>query len=138
MSARDLFHNAVRIALAKQEWQITHDPLELAIDEVSVKIDLGAERLIGAQRGNEKIAVEIKSFSSPSAVSDFHTALGQCLDYQIMLEENEPERILFLAIPIDTYETFFQTRFVRLVLERYPLKRFTYDPIYQEILQWIN
>jgi XisH protein len=55
-----------------------------------------------------------------------------------MLEEDEPERLLFLAVPIDVYETFFQTRFSRMVLARYPLKLITYEPNSQEILQWIG
>ncbi len=82
MSTRDIFHYAVRRALEKEQWTITDDPLELELEEVTVKIDLGAERLIAAERENEKIAVEIKSFISPSAVSDFHKALGQFLNYR--------------------------------------------------------
>lgn len=57
-----------------------------------VKIDLAAERLIAAERKGKKIAVEIKSSAGDSAISEFHTALGQCLDYQIMLEVEEPGR----------------------------------------------
>ena len=100
MSARDLFHEAVKRGLQKEHWVITDDPLEMELDEVTLKIDLGAERLIAAERGNEKIAVEVKSFASNSAVSEFHTALGQFLNYQIMLEENESDRQLFLAVPL--------------------------------------
>jgi XisH protein len=136
VSTRDIFHYAVRRALEKEQWTITHDPLELELEEVTVKIDLGAERLIAAERGNEKIAVEIKSFISPSAVSDFHTALGQFLNYQVMLEVNQPERQLYLAVPVEAYETFFQTRFTQLVLQRYSLKLVVYDSLLEEIVQW--
>ena len=76
MSRRDLFHEAVKQGLIKQQWIVTEDPLELEWDEIKVKVDLGAERLIAAERGEEKIAVEIKSFITPSAISDFHTAVG--------------------------------------------------------------
>ncbi len=58
-----------------------------------------------------KIAVEIKSFISPSPIRDFRTALGQFLNYRIMLEAKEPERQLYLAVPLETYNTFFQSRF---------------------------
>lgn len=138
MSNRDLFHFAVKRALQKQGWSITDDPLILEIEEILVKIDLAAERLIGAERDGEKIAVEIKSFAGDSAISEFHTALGQCLDYQIMLEENEPDRILYLAVPADAYQTFFQTRFAQIVLERYPLNLLIYEPVLEEILEWRN
>jgi CRISPR/Cas system-associated exonuclease Cas4 (RecB family) len=67
MAAKDLFHEAVRRGLEKDQWTITDDPLELEWEEVKVKIDLAAERLIAAERGGEKIAVEIKTFIGTSA-----------------------------------------------------------------------
>ncbi|NJM71747.1 MAG: hypothetical protein HC862_16955 [Scytonema sp. RU_4_4] len=35
------------------------------------------------------------------------TALGQFLKYQLALEEEQPERLLYLAVPLDTYRSFF-------------------------------
>ncbi len=136
MSARDLFHDAVRKGLEKEGWLITRDPLELEWEDVKVKIDIAAEKLISAERGEKKIAVEIKSFISTSAISDFHTALGQFLNYRIMLEVQDPIRQLYLAVPLETYEVFFQTRFVITVLERYQLQLIVYDPIIEEIVKW--
>lgn len=108
------------------------------MDEVTLKIDLGAERLIAAERGGEKIAVEVKSFASPSAVSEFHTALGQFLNYLIMLEENEPDRQLYLAVPLETYETFFQSRLAQIAVRRHQISLIVYDSILEEIWQWIS
>lgn len=136
--AKDLFHEAVKRGLKKDQWIITDDPLELELEEVTVKIDLGAERLIAAERGEEKIAVEIKSFISTSAISDFHTALGQFLNYRIMLEVNEPERLLYLAVPLEAYQTFFQSRLAQMAIQRHQLKLIVYEPITEEIVQWIN
>jgi hypothetical protein len=138
MTAKDLFHSAVRHGLKKDQWTITHDPLELAWEEVKVKIDLAAERLIAAERSEEKIAVEIKSFIGTSAISDFHTALGQFLNYRIMLEVNEPDRLLYLAIPLETYENFFQSQFAQMTINRYQLKLMVYDPMTEEIVQWLS
>lgn len=138
MSAKDLFHDVVRRGLEKEQWTISHDPLELEWEEVKVKIDLAAERLIAAKRGEEKIAVEIKSFIGTSAISDFHTALGQFLNYRVMLEVKEPDRKLYLAIPLETYETFFQSQLAQIVKEKYQLKLIVYEPLAEEIVQWIN
>ena len=66
--AKDLFHDAIRNALIKDGWQVTEDPLFLKIGGVELYIDLGAEKLIAAERNNEKIAVEIKSFINPSSL----------------------------------------------------------------------
>lgn len=136
--AKDLFHDAVRRGLEKERWTVTDDPLELELEEITVKIDLGAERLIAAERGEEKIAVEIKSFIGTSAISDFHTALGQFLNYRIMLEVNEPDRLLYLAVPRETYQTFFQSRFAKIAIARHQLKLIVYEPISEEVIQWIN
>ncbi|GCL41297.1 XisH family protein [Anabaena sp. FACHB-1250] len=136
MSARDLFHQAVVNALLKEQWLITHDPLEIQLEETKLKIDLGAERLIAADKGEEKIAIEIKSFASNSPVSDFHTALGQFLNYQIILEETQSERELYLAVPNDTYISFFQTRLAKIAVEKYNIKIIVYDPIAEVIVKW--
>lgn len=138
MAAKDLFHEAVKRGLEKEQWLISRDPLELAWEEVKVKIDWAAERLLVAERAEEKIAVEIKSFISPSPISDFHTALGQFLNYKMMLEAVEPERDLYLAIPLEVYETFFQSRLVQTTINRYDLKLIVYNPIAEEIVQWIS
>jgi hypothetical protein len=72
MSAKDKFHNFVKIALQKDGWQITDDPLSISMGGVDMLIDLGAEHLLAAERQGEKIAVEIKSFLNTSAITDFH------------------------------------------------------------------
>jgi hypothetical protein len=38
--------------------------------------DIGAERRIAAEKGNTKIAVEIKVFAGPSAVHELEVAVG--------------------------------------------------------------
>ncbi|WP_338022548.1 element excision factor XisH family protein [Argonema antarcticum] len=96
--AKDVFHQQVKNALFKGGWNITHDPLTIRISEaVKLQIDLAAESTIAAERDTEKIAVEIKSFIGDSDISAFHTALGQYLNYCQALEEQEPERIVYLA-----------------------------------------
>ncbi|MCI0692578.1 XisH family protein [candidate division KSB1 bacterium] len=138
MPAKDLFHDTVRNALQKDGWTITHDPLFLRVGGVDVSIDLGAEKLIAAERDGEKIAVEVKSFTGPSAISEFHIALGQFLNYRHALKKKEPERILYLATPLEIYETFFTLQFVREIIEQYQLKLIVYDTSSEVIIQWLK
>ena len=57
MPARDIYHEAVKNALVKDGWTITHDPLRLRLRRGrNLFVDLGAERLLAAERGTEKIA----------------------------------------------------------------------------------
>jgi hypothetical protein len=85
MSAKDVYHNAVRSALIKECWTITHDPLTVEFEDVTLFVDLGTEQFIAAERGAEKIAVEIKSFIRESMVLEFHTAAGQFINYRLAL-----------------------------------------------------
>jgi hypothetical protein len=135
--AKDRFHDRVKTALIKDGWTITHDPFSLQISEaIKLQIDLGAENTLAAQRDRERIAVEIKSFISDSDVSEFHTALGQYLNYGQALEEKEPNHILYLAIPTETYYDFFQLRFIQKSLIRHAINLIIYNPNNEEIIEW--
>ncbi len=138
MSARDLFHDAVKAALQKDGWVITHDPLTIDLADGQLQIDLGAERLIAARKDEQQIAVEIKSFVAPSAISEFHTALGQYLNYRIALKVKEPERILYLGVSVEIYESFFFRQLPQLSLQEYQIKLVVFDPEREVIVKWIN
>jgi XisH protein len=135
--AKDRFHNVVRNALQKDGWKITSDPYEISIDDVDFEIDLAAEQILAAERENKKIAVEVKSFISPSNISDFHTALGQFLNYRDALENTESDRLLYLAVRSPVYESFFQRRFIIAAIKKYQLRLVIYDVQQEVIVQWL-
>jgi XisH protein len=138
MPAKDVFHQAMRHALEKDGWTITDDPLLVDVKEVKVFVDLGAERLIAAERENETIAVEVKSFVGGSTISEFHTALGQFINYRLFLKLSDPNRSLYLAVPSETYEEFFTGKIISQILKENNLKIIVYEPISEVIEQWIN
>jgi len=138
MAAKDRFHTVVRQALEKEQWVITDDPLRLDVGGTKFEIDLGAEQLLAAERGTEKIAIEIKTFLSDSPLTDYHAALGQFLNYRLALEISDPTRILYLAVPVGAYETFFKREFAQISVERYQINQIIYDPIKEVIVQWIS
>ncbi|AFY99292.1 XisH family protein [Calothrix sp. PCC 6303] len=136
--ARDLFHNIVRSALEKDGWMITDDPLSIRCGGVDIQIDLGLEKLLAAEKGTEKIAVEIKNFVSASKISEFHTALGQFINYRTALRTEDPERILYLAVPSLIYHDFFNLPFTQIVVSENNLKIIVYDIEKEEIIAWKN
>lgn len=138
MSAKDIFHNAVKVALQKDGWTITDDPLYLRLGDDQLRIDLAAERLIVAERDLEQIAVEVKSFLAPSAIAEFHTALGQFLNYRAVLHIQQPHRKLYLAVSVDIYRSFFRRDLPQLSIQTYQLKLIIFDPTAEVIVQWIN
>jgi XisH protein len=138
MSAKDATHTAVRHALEKDGWTITHDPYYLKVGGVELYIDLGAEEILAAERNGQKIAVEVKSFLGASSISEFHTALGQFINYQLALEDKEPDRVLYLAVPFNTYDEFFTLPFIQKVIERQHLNLLIYDDQEEVISTWIK
>ncbi|WP_068816737.1 XisH family protein [Phormidesmis priestleyi] len=137
MAAKDLFHEAVKIGLWKEQWIVT-DPFKLDVGGTKFEIDLGAERLLAAERAEEKIAVEIKTFLGDSPLTDYHAALGQFLNYRLALELKDPDRLLYLAIPIAVHESFFQREFAQISVERYQISRLIYNPDQEVIVKWIT
>jgi XisH protein len=137
--AKDKFHDNVREALQKEGWTITAEQMQIDIGVTYVEIDLIAEMLLAAERAGEKIAVEVKSFLGRSLLSEWHAALGQFLDYRDALEETEPDRMLFLALPAEAYkDKLFQGRFLQKRLEKEKVKLIVYDPVENVIVLWKN
>lgn len=139
MSAKDRFHDAVKIALEKDGWTITDDPLSIRISSrTKLYIDLGAEKIIAAQRDSEKIAVEVKSFLSASTMAEFHTAVGQYINYRYALTDFGYEQTLYLAVPFYIYDDFFTQPFVQSVIQRSQVNLLIYDDEKEEVVRWQN
>jgi hypothetical protein len=137
MPARDKFHNIVKSALQKDGWRITHDPLLIRIENITdMYIDLGAERIIAAEREGQIIAVEVKSFIGTSTISEFHTAVGQFINYRYALEEIDSERVLYLAVPLNTYNDFLNKPFIKTIIQRSQINLIVYDVETEEITRW--
>ncbi|MEH2022682.1 XisH family protein [Nostoc sp.] len=136
MPAKDIFHEAVKRGLEKEGWVITHDPLVVKFAKDKMSVDLGAEKILAAERGTEKIAVEIKSFLGDSELFEYHAALGQFLNYRLALRIREPERVLFLAVPVSTYRSLFSRDFAQTSVQEYQVKLIVYDPKVEVIVQW--
>lgn len=137
MPAKDFYHAAVKTALIKDQWTITHDPLTLKLGKKDFYVDLGASQLLAAEKVDRKIAVEIKSFIGRSDIDDLEKALGQYVLYQDILAELEPSRALYLAIPSRVAEDLFEEPIGRLLLKNRRLKLLSFDPKQEVIQQWI-
>lgn len=136
--ARDIIHEPVRKALEKAEWTITDDQYTMVYAEFTIYVDLAAERIIAAERGKEKIAVEIKSFRCRSAVQDVKDALGSYEMYQVFLAEIEPDRKLYLAIGMKAYYDIFRLEAVQLLIQHFAIPLIVVDIEGEEVVEWIE
>ena len=100
MPLKDFYHDTFVTALKKDGWTITYDPLTVSVGKTDLLIDLGAERILAAERSGERIAVEIKSFIKPSLVLDLKEALWQYIlsDGALLESPENKERWDFLFI----------------------------------------
>ena len=136
MPAKDIYHDAVKNALIKDNWTITHDPLHLRWGNDLLFVDLGAERLLRATKKDRKIAVEVKSFSSPSNIASLENALGQYILYQNIIEELEPDRMLYLAVHDEIFSTVFEESLGQMLIRKNHLKLIVFSRTEEVILKW--
>jgi XisH protein len=55
-----------------------------------------------------------------------------------VLNETQPERGLYLAVPKRAYEGIFAERFGQLILETIKIRLIVFDDQQQRILKWIS
>ncbi len=137
--ARDIYHYEVKEALIKDGWTITNDPLVLlGKNEGGLQTDLGAEKIITAEKGLTKIAVEVKSFVHPSIIHEFLEASGQYSGYLIAMKIKNSDRTLYLAMPSYVHEKLVHYEFVRELIAQHQIKLILYNPTNAEVESWIE
>lgn len=116
---------------------ITHDPFPLQIGKKRLSVDLGAERLISAEKNLQKIVVEIKSFVGQSDVKDLEQVLGQYILYRQILNETKIDRELYLAVSRLTFKSIFTIQLGEILLTNQIIKLIVFDDESEVIVQWI-
>lgn len=138
MPADDTIKSAVIAALKKEGWTITNDPLTLEFGDLYLFIDLGATRTIIAERDNEKIAVEIKSFPGKSKVAELQQAVGQYVVYRAILRRVEPDRKLYLAVSKDIHNRILVPISGQVVVSDEGIQLVVVDVTVEEIVLWVT
>ncbi len=138
MPVKDAIHDAVRNALIKDGWTITHDPFTITYEDATVFADLAAERAIAAEKAGRKIVVEIKSFVGQSPVHDFEVAPGQYQTYLPFMKAKGLEHKLYLAVTDIVYADVFHRKSIQLLVEWHRLPLIVVNPDAKEIVAWIN
>ncbi len=137
MPAKDIYHDTVKRALIKDGWTITHDPLRLQWGSKDMYVDLGAERLVAAEKAGRRIAVEVKSFIGPSEIEDLKDALGQFVLYRTVMAKTEPDRELYIAVRDAIYAELFEEPIGNLLVETEQIGLAVFDPEKEVIVKWI-
>lgn len=137
MPKRDIYHYAVKNALIKDGWIITHDPFVLSYGRKRLFADLGASRLISAEKKDCRIVVEIKSFLSDSDIYDLEQTIGQYVLYAKILAQEEKDRLLYVAVTQTTFEGIFSLELGELLLADQTIQLVVFDEKKEVIIQWL-
>lgn len=137
MPAKDRYHESVKNALTKDGWTITNDPLHLKYGNRDMYVDLGAERLVVAEKDEQKIAVEIKTFGSVSELTELEQTLGQYLTYRSVMTRIDPSRSLYLAVRDEVYADVFDEPIAKLLIEDYKVDIVVFKAEQEVIFKWI-
>lgn len=106
--------------------------------EIRLYVDLGADRLIVAERRTEKIAIEIKVFGSISPITELQKSVGQYLLYRSLLKKQEPDRRIFLAMSQDAYSSLLGQAEIADYITELEVNILVFDPEAEEIIQWLK
>ena len=112
----------------------------MPFDGTDLFVDIGAERLIGAERDGKRIAVEIKSFLKPSPIQDLKEAVGQYILYSDIMAESPANigRILYLAVREETHRVVFGKEQTQRLLRNRGIRLVVFDPDEEIIVEWKN
>jgi len=136
--ARDKIHYQVRQALEKEGWQITADPYYIPVGNLTLEVDLEAEKVFEAEKEGENILVEIKTFNRPSILNAFYEAYGQYDFYRDALTDNNIEKPIYLALSIVAYNRIKAIPFLMKRISQHQIKLIVVDIHTKSILQWID
>jgi hypothetical protein len=147
MPRRDSIHDLVRKALEADGWDITDDPYVISFGERFLFVDLGAveapatdvaaSRFLGARRGENQIAVEIKEFRAKSMMASLEQGIGQYVLYRLLLDKVDQDREFYMAVTDVVYDEVFGEPIGELVVNELPLKLLVIDSEREEVKEWI-
>ncbi|NJK82984.1 MAG: hypothetical protein HC912_03355 [Saprospiraceae bacterium] len=101
---RDKIHYSVKSALENDGWEIKKDPFLIKLKDVTVQVDLEAEKFFEVEKAGKRILVEIKSLEKTSILYEFYGAYGQYDFYRKWVNDHQSGHVLFMAISSIVYE----------------------------------
>ena len=92
--------------------------------------------MLAAERGPTRIAAEIKTFTGLSILTDLQQAIGQYVLYRTWMRTTEPDRILYLAVDVETAANVFAEAFGQIVADDIQIRLIVVDMGSERIVTW--
>jgi hypothetical protein len=134
MPANDRHHDPFKRALIKDGWQIADEQVKIVVGERNLFIDIEAFNASGQQ----VVLVEVKELDDvKSPVEALAHALGKYQLYQFALHDAGVETPLYLAISNGAYNGIMSEKIGQLVKLGAKIALIVFDPLREEIVEWI-
>ena len=105
--------------------------------------DITQDRLVRPIHPGEVIAdilddLDINPSNFAEILGISNQTIQEIINYRGALRRLQPERVLYLAVPLTTYKTFFQLDFPKNMILENQLKMLVYDVEQEVIFKWIH
>src|SRR4051812_14518573 len=138
MSTREQFRVAVKNALIKDGWTISHDPYLAPFLDGRESYEFASERPMGAERANERIVVEVRSCVGDYELDRFAAALGRYELSRYLVRKGGLDCSIWLAIPDLVYMSVLGMDGGRELQADLRLKLVVIDPFREQVWHWIE
>jgi hypothetical protein len=136
MPRLDDCHSQIVRALEKDGWTVEPNPIQVNTEEHYYYIDIEASRRVNGNHQTILLA-EVKCFPDPRTTLQIYIALGQYIAYRAILKEIGRSTSLYLAIPDEVYETFFEVAIKSAIRDNH-IKLLIVNLAMEEIVQWME
>jgi len=134
MPAKDRYHDVVIRALVKAGWRVIAEQAAVLIGGRRLWID------IEAAKGSDSLSilVEVKGFENmPSPVNYLAEAVGKYVLYRAALNYGKVTTPLYMAVPTMAYTGILDEDLGQQAIIAGSISLIVFDPIKEEIIQWI-
>ncbi|MBI1279188.1 MAG: hypothetical protein GC179_13765 [Anaerolineaceae bacterium] len=135
MPRLDYCHEQVVHALEKDGWSVDDRPRRLIHEERLVFIDIEAVKGMNGSR-QQILLAEVKCFPDRERTTqELYIAFGQYIIYRALLDQEEINLPLYLAVPLDAYSDIFDST-VQRALDSNKIKLVIVNLETETIAQW--
>jgi XisH protein len=123
-------------ALEKDGWTVEPHPIQIVTELRDYYVDIEASRYANGSRQTILLA-EVNCFPDPRTTVQIYIALGQYIAYRAILDELGRITPIYLAIPDDVYDTFFEVAIKRAIRDNH-IKLIIVNLAMEKVVQWMD
>ena len=135
MPRNDTNYPTIKRIIKKYGYSIFADPFTISFGGSNLEADLGIE-LLGAEKNNKRIVLELKSYTTKMLVPQYQRTFGQIAQYEFALARDKKPYDVYITIPVRIYRKMLNLGEYIPLLENKNIKYMVYNSTTGEIILW--